>query len=212
MKAIKPLMINGFEIHKGFLSRADQAKVVQSLRHVVSQAPLVSPVTPSGKPMTVRQTSAGKLGWVTDTSGYRYQATHPNGTPWPAVPSQITAIWQEVTQCMRAPDSCLVNFYTEHAKMGLHQDKDEGNFDFPVVSISLGDDALFRMGHVERGGKTESIWLSSGDVVVMGGAARLAYHGIDKLRFGSSGLLTQGGRVNVTLRVVDQGASEQQPS
>lgn len=85
----------------------------------------------------------------------------------------------------------------------MHQDKDEGNFDWPVVSVSLGDEALFRMGSVERGGSTESLWLKSGDVVVMGGAARLAYHGVDKIRFGSSTLLPKGGRINLTLRAVE---------
>jgi alkylated DNA repair protein (DNA oxidative demethylase) len=96
-----------------------------------------------------------------------------------------------------------VNFYGEGAKMGMHQDKDEGNFDWPVVSVSLGDDALFRMGATERGGSTESIWLRSGDVVVMGGPARLAYHGVDKIRFGSSTLLPKGGRINLTLRAIE---------
>lgn len=87
--------------------------------------------------------------------------------------------------------------------MGLHQDKDEGDFAWPVVSVSLGDDGLFRMGGVERGGSTESVWLQSGDVVVMGGDARLAYHGVDKIRFGSSRLLPDSGRINITLRVVE---------
>lgn len=86
--------------------------------------------------------------------------------------------------------------------MGLHQDKDEADFSCPVVSISLGDDGLFRIGNTTRGGKTESIWLSSGDVAVMGGDARLVYHGIDRIRPGSSTLLPKGGRINLTLRVV----------
>ena len=86
--------------------------------------------------------------------------------------------------------------------MGMHQDKDEGDFSHPVLSISLGDEALFRMGNETRGGKTESVWLRSGDVVVMGGKARLKHHGIDRVRFGSSTLLPKGGRINLTLRVV----------
>ena len=86
--------------------------------------------------------------------------------------------------------------------MGMHQDKDEGDFGWPVVSLSLGDSALFRVGNVVRGGKTESFWLETGDVVVMGGEARLAHHGVDRIRFGSSSLLPKGGRINVTLRVV----------
>lgn len=87
--------------------------------------------------------------------------------------------------------------------MGMHQDRDEADFTWPVLSVSLGDAALFRIGNDTRGGKTESLWLDSGDVVVMGGGARLRYHGVDRIRFGSSGLLAHGGRLNLTLRVVD---------
>ena len=103
----------------------------------------------------------------------------------------------------RAPDCCLVNLYRDTARMGLHQDRDEADFAWPVLSISLGDDGLFRIGNVERGGRTESVWLHSGDVLVMGGEARLIHHGIDRIRPGSSTLLDGGGRINLTLRVVD---------
>lgn len=197
-----PLELRGFRIWKSVLSRDAQRLMVQDLRGVLGQAPLVHPVTPSGRPMSVRMSAAGRVGWITDRSGYRYSETHPNGSPWPAIPDSILAVWFKTTGLTRLPDCCLINWYGEGAKMGMHQDKDEGDFDWPVVSISLGDDALFRMGNVTRGGKTDSLWLMSGDVVVMGGEARLAYHGVDRVRHGSSGLLSKGGRINLTLRVV----------
>ena len=122
---------------------------------------------------------------------------------WPPVPeTALGDLWRALVDWDRDPDCCLVNFYREGARMGLHQDRDEADFGLPVVSVSLGDEALFRMGNTTRGGKTESVWLRSGDVVVMGGAARLAYHGVDRIRFGSSTLLPDGGRINLTLRVV----------
>lgn len=196
------LTVQGFDIYKGFLERESQVRIVNDLRAVARCAPFFSPVMPSGKPMSVRMTSAGRLGWVTDQAGYRYQHAHPNGTPWPEIPASVQNIWKAVAGTQRQPDCCLINFYGETAKMGMHQDKDEGDFAFPVVSVSLGDEALFRMGNSTRGGATSAVWLQSGDVVVMGGAARLAYHGIDRLRFGSSGLLPEAGRINLTLRVV----------
>lgn len=197
-----PLNVRGFDIFKGFLNRQAQARLVAKLRLVARQAPFYAPVTPAGRPMSVRMTSAGRLGWVTDAAGYRYQNHHPTGTPWPDIPPQVLAIWDELSGSRRQPDSCLINFYGEGARMGSHQDKDEGDFSFPVLSISLGDDGLFRMGGQSRSGTTDSLWLQSGDVVVMGGEARLAYHGVDRIRFGSSRLLPEHGRINVTLRVV----------
>lgn len=151
--------------------------------------------------MSVRMTSAGSLGWVSDNQGYRYQSQHPAGQGWPSIPSCILDVWKQVTDLDRDPDCCLINYYGEDARMGMHQDKDEADFSFPVVSMSLGDDGLFRIGNTTRGGKTESIWLNSGDVVVMGGPARLIYHGVDRIRFGSSRLMPKGGRLNLTLRV-----------
>ena len=152
--------------------------------------------------MSVRLTAAGDFGWFSDQRGYRYVEHHPSGVNWPAIPDSIMAIWRAVAGAAPDPECCLINFYGEGARMGLHQDRDEANFDWPVVSISLGDDALFRVGGTERGGKTESIWLQSGDIAVMGGPARLNYHGIDRIKFGSSSLLKEGGRLNITLRVV----------
>jgi len=159
-------------------------------------------VMPSGKPMSVRMSAAGQFGWMSDKDGYRYAQAHPNGAAWPAIPQEILDIWSQVTGLARQPECCLINYYGAEAKMGLHQDRDEADMQWPVVSVSLGDDGLFRMGNVTRGGKTDSIWLRSGDVVVMGGDARLAYHGVDRIRAGSSKLLPKGGRLNLTLRVV----------
>ena len=195
--------IRGFRLYPGMISKGEQVAMVAALRAVVVAAPLVQPVTPGGRQMSVRMTAAGRLGWVTDRRGYRYEPRHPSGVAWPAIPAQVMALWDVVAGVAREPDCCLINFYGAGARMGLHQDKDEGDFSYPVVSISLGDEALFRMGGVDRAEGTDSVWLRSGDVVVMGGAARLAWHGIDRVRHGSSTLLPQGGRINLTLRVVD---------
>lgn len=197
------LQVQGFDIYPGFLSADDQTRMVADIRGLVRVAPLFHPITPRGQKMSVRMTSAGRVGWVSDRRGYRYDPLHPAGMDWPPIPDSILSVWRALAGSDRMPDCCLVNFYSEGARMGLHQDKDEGDFTHPVLSISLGDEALFRMGNVERGGKTRSVWLHSGDVVVMGGAARLCHHGIDRIRFGTSPLLPNGGRINLTLRVVD---------
>ncbi len=196
------LEIRGFRLHRALLDRAAQEALVARLREVLRAAPLVQPVTPRGRPMSVRMSAAGRFGWITDRKGYRYSETHPDGQPWPPIPDEVRAIWDAVVPESRPPECCLINWYGEGARMGLHQDRDEGDFGQPVVSVSLGDEGLFRMGNVERGGRTESVWLRSGDVVVMGGEARLRHHGVDRIRFGSSTLLPQGGRINLTLRVV----------
>ena len=194
--------IRGFDVHKGYLDAAAQAKLLGDVRQVAKSAPMFSPQTPYGKPMSVQMTSAGKVGWYADTCGYRYAPLHPSGAKWPTIPEAVLTLWHELTQLERAPDCCLINYYGEGARMGMHQDRDEADFSWPVLSVSLGDAGLFRIGNQTRGGKTESIWLESGDVVVMGGAARLTYHGVDRIRFGSSTLLPNGGRINLTCRVV----------
>ena len=195
--------LRGFEIYSGLIEPAAQAALVEDVRELVRAAPLFSPMTPYGKPMRVRMTSAGKYGWYSDRSGYRYEPRHPSGAEWPPIPERVLAIWRGLVSEDRLPDCCLVNFYDDSAKMGMHQDRDEADFDWPVLSVSLGDEGLFRIGNTTRGGKTESLWIRSGDVVVMGGDARLTYHGIDRIRAGSSTLLPKGGRINLTLRVVD---------
>jgi alkylated DNA repair protein (DNA oxidative demethylase) len=196
------LVVGGAPVWRGLLGPQAQAALLEELRAVVAAAPLFSPLTPWGKPMSVRMTSAGKYGWYTDRKGYRYIDRHPSGLPWPPIPETALAVWHAVAPGAREPDCCLVNFYGETARMGLHQDRDEADFSQPVVSISLGDEGRFRIGPA-RSGPTESVWLASGDVLSLAGPARLAFHGIDRIRFGSSALLAEGGRINLTLRVVD---------
>jgi DNA oxidative demethylase len=195
---------NGILYFQEFLNRSNQETMIQELRVAVQQAPLFLPIMPrTGRPFSVRMTNMGELGWVSDRNGYRYQATHPDtGTAWPVMPEQILDIWRKVAGAPVLPEACLVNFYQGGAKMGLHQDKDEEDFSVPVVSISLGDTALFRFGGTERGGKTSTVKLASGDVLVMGGASRLSFHGIDRVYSGTSTLLKEGGRINLTLRRV----------
>lgn len=195
--------VGGVTVCPGWLGPAEQSALVEELRGVIRAAPLFSPMTMRGQAMSVRMTSAGRYGWYSDRKGYRYIAQHPSGTPWPPIPDRVLAIWRALVSRDRDPDCCLVNFYGPEARMGLHQDRDEADFSWPVLSVSLGDDALFRVGGTTRGGRTQSLWLRSGDVALLGGAARLAYHGIDRLRPGTSTLLPKGGRINLTLRVVD---------
>ena len=204
MTAQRPaITLRGVGIYKSFLNTEAQHELIAVVRDVAAAAPLFSPNTPYGKPMSVRMTSAGKYGWYSDRSGYRYARAHPGGGAWPAIPDPVLNIWRELVSPARDPDCCLVNYYGEGARMGMHQDRDEASFDWPVLSVSLGNEGLFRVGNVIRGGKTESVWLQSGDVVVMGGDARLIYHGVDRIKFGPSSLMPNGGRINLTCRVVD---------
>lgn len=192
----------------GYLAAEAQAALVAELREVAREAPFFSPRMPkTGKPFSVRMTNCGSLGWVSDVNGYRYQPLHPEtGMPWPAMPPLLLEAWRELAGYPHEPEACLVNFYEASAKMGLHQDRDEQDFDAPVLSLSLGDTAIFRIGGTVRGGKTQSLKLASGDALIFGGEARLAYHGIDRILAGSSGLLPQGGRINLTLRRVTKPA------
>jgi len=151
----------------------------------------------------VRMSNCGPLGWLSDEGGYRYEPKHPQtGQPWPPIPGALVALWNEVAHYPHVPEACLINFYAETAKMGLHQDRDETDLAAPVVSVSLGDSCLFRVGGPKRGDPTRSFRLNSGDVVVLAGDARLAFHGVDRIYPGTSTLLAEGGRINLTMRRV----------
>ena len=197
-----PLDLNGVRIWPGALDGQAQSAMVDDLRKLARDAPFRQYETPSGRKMSVRMTAAGRVGWMSDRQGYRYSEAQPNGAPWPAIPASVLKVWERFSGVDCTPDSCLVNFYSDNTRMGLHQDRDEGDLSWPVVSISLGDDALFRVGGAMRKSPTKSHWLHSGDVAVLSGAGRLAFHGIDRIKFGSSDLLPEAGRINVTLRVV----------
>jgi len=192
----------------GRLAPDEQAALVAELRAVARKAPFFQPRMPkTGKPFSVRMTNCGPLGWVSDERGYRYQPEHPEtGEPWPLMPAPLLALWEELSGYPHPPEACLINFYAAGTKMGLHQDRDEQDFEAPVLSVSLGDAALFRIGGTTRGGPTTSLKLASGDVLLFGGEARLAYHGIDRILSGSSTLLPEGGRINLTLRRVTKPA------
>lgn len=195
----------GIVLVPGYLGRAAQDALLATLRAVIAAAPLYTPRMPrSGKAMSVRMTNCGALGWVTDEArGYRYQATHPEtGAPWPAMPEMILQAWHDLSDHPPLPQACLVNYYGDAARLGLHQDKDEQDLAAPVVSLSLGDTALFRVGGLKRNDPTRSLRLASGDAIVLGGAGRLAFHGVDRILPGTSTLLTEGGRFNLTLRRV----------
>ena len=194
--------VGGIIVRRALLDHAQQHILLGQVRDVVRLAPLFRPQTPQGKKMSVRMTSAGEFGWISDQNGYRYERKHPKGMDWPAIPQVALDVWRQISGVECDPQSCLINFYNADAKMGMHQDRDEVDMAMPVVSISLGDDGLLRVGGPERGGKTQSLWLTSGDVAVMGGNARQHYHGIDRIRSGSSSLLPKSGRINLTMRVV----------
>jgi alkylated DNA repair protein (DNA oxidative demethylase) len=203
----KPVSLSqsGCALYPGLLDRDAQDALVGQLRQALKAAPLFQPVMPrTGKPLSVRMSNMGSLGWVADQAGYRYQPAHPvTGQAWPPLPQSLLALWQHIAPNAPDPEACLINWYAPDAKMGLHQDRDEEAFEAPVVSISLGDDALFKLGGNERGGKTQSVRLTSGDVLVMGGAGRLAFHGITRIYPGTSTLLGAPGRINLTMRRVN---------
>jgi alkylated DNA repair protein (DNA oxidative demethylase) len=194
----------GVVLWREWFDRAAQRSLVETVFALAGRAPFHKPTMPkSGKPFSVEETNFGTLGWVSDKSGYRYQATHPiTDEEWPPIPHELLDLWKRVTEFPMLPECCLVNLYREGAKMGAHQDADEEAREAPVVSVSLGDAALFRIGGNQRKEPTRSVKLCSGDVLVFGGPARMAFHGVDRIVPGTSTLIPGGGRINLTLRRV----------
>jgi alkylated DNA repair protein (DNA oxidative demethylase) len=201
-------IVPGVAYHPGYLDRAAQEALRDAIDAVIRAAPLFQPRMPrTGKAFSVRMTNCGPLGWVSDVGGYRYQPNHPEtAAPWPAMPERLLQAWTELAPGAAPPEACLVNSYDRGARMGLHQDRDEQNLSAPVLSLSLGDSCLFRVGGTERNAPTRSFRLHSGDALTLGGPGRLAFHGVDRIMPETSTLLAAGGRINLTLRRVSPDA------
>lgn len=205
LPASKLTIMDGVFLWPGALSAGAQTDLLAEILAKIEIAPFYRPVMPgSGNAFSVEETNFGWLGWISDRGGYRYEPAHPvTKAPWPAIPQTLLDLWSEATGYGAPPECCLVNLYRGPAKMGLHQDRDEAALGAPVLSVSLGDDALFRIGGTSRNGATKSVKLASGDVLTFGGSARLAYHGIDRVLAGTSRLIPGGGRINLTLRRIN---------
>lgn len=196
----------GFAHYPLYFDAAQQVALISHVRDGVKDAPFWRPAMPrTGTPMSVVLSNFGPLGWVTDKErGYRYEPAHPKtGAPWAPIPRILYDLWNAVTDYSAPPEACLINWYREGSKMGAHIDSDEQATDAPVVSVSLGDPAMFRMGGPARGGPTQGLKLFSGDVVVMAGESRRCYHSVSRVFHGESALVPKGGRINLTLRRVN---------
>ncbi len=188
----------------GLLDRGAQEALLAQVEAGLERAPLFTPRMPrSGQPFSVHMSNFGPLGWVSDVDGYRYQTFHPDTRqPWPPLPPALSALWDQLAGTPYPPEACLINWYDPQARMGLHQDKDEQDLTAPVLSLSLGDTAVFRIGGTERRAPTRSIRLASGDAFLLSGPSRLAFHGVDRILPGTSTLIGRPGRFNLTLRRV----------
>lgn len=198
---------DGFHYLPAYLDVARQKQLVHDLGRILEEAPLFEQRMPkTGALLSVRMSNAGQFGWVTDrNAGYRYQAHHPQtGSAWPTIPDRLLDIWHQLTDEVAPPNLYLINYYNGSAKLGLHQDRGERSTNAPVVSISLGDDAVFVVGGLCRKAATRQLPLHSGDAVWFGGPSRLIFHGVEGIRIGSSTLLREigldDGRINLTLR------------
>jgi alkylated DNA repair protein (DNA oxidative demethylase) len=203
--AAPAVLPEGFRLIAGALTGSEQKALLADIQNVMLSAPLFQPCMPkTGQPFSVRMTNCGQLGWVSDKErGYRYQATHlATGKRWPPMPQKLLDLWRDHAEFDGPPEACLINHYPAGAKMGSHRDRDEDEPNAPVLSVSLGDDAIFHVGGTKRGDPKIRITLRSGDVCLLAGPARFAFHGIDRILPGTSDLVPGGGRINLTLRRV----------
>jgi DNA oxidative demethylase len=203
LRPTREAMADGAALLHGY-AKPFEAALVAALHEIIAQAPFRRMFTPGGHQMSVAMTNCGEAGWVTDVSGYRYSRTDPEtGQPWPAMPPVFL---QLATQAAAsggfadfAPEACLINRYEPGARMSLHQDRDEQDFDAPIVSVSLGLPAIFLFGGLKRSDKPRRFRLQHGDVVVWGGPSRLVFHGVAPLADGEHALMGRG-RINLTFR------------
>jgi alkylated DNA repair protein (DNA oxidative demethylase) len=196
-------MAEGAVLLRGF-AKPVEADLIAGLREIVEQAPFRHMLTPGGHRMSVAMTNCGSAGWVTDRSGYRYDASDPEtGKPWPAMPPLFRELAEQAAGDAGfggfSPDACLVNRYQVGARMSLHQDKDEDDFGAPIVSVSLGLPAIFLFGGLKRSDKPRRFRLQHGDIAVWGGPARLVFHGVAPLADGEHASLGRQ-RINLTFR------------
>ncbi len=193
----------GAMVLRGF-ALAQAAALLQAVKQIEAPAPFRHLITPGGLRMSVAMTNCGALGWVSDRTGYRYDPIDPDsGQPWPAMPPLFRQLALDAAEAAGfpgfAPDACLINRYAPGTRLSLHQDRDEGHYDHPIVSVSLGIPAVFLWGGAQRADKARRIALMHGDVVVWGGPARLRFHGVLPLP-DASHALTGDHRINITFR------------
>jgi len=203
MRPAREAIAQGAVLLRGFAKPVED-ELVSALREIVAQAPFRHMLTPGGHQMSVAMTNCGSAGWVTDRSGYRYDSADPeSGKPWPPMPPSFRALADKAAAEAGfdgfAPDACLVNRYQPGARMSLHQDRDEGDFGAPIVSVSLGLPAVFLFGGLQRSDKTQRYRLEHGDIAVWGGPARLAFHGVMPLADGEHPRIGSQ-RINLTFR------------
>jgi DNA oxidative demethylase len=203
VRPVQEAMAEGAVLLRGFAVMVE-ADLIAALRAVMEQAPFRHMMTPGGHQMSVAMTNCGSFGWVTDRTGYRYDANDPEaGKPWPAMPPAFRELAGQAASHAGftgfAPDACLINRYQPAARMSLHQDKDELDLDAPIVSVSLGLPAIFLFGGLKRSDKPNRFRLQHGDIAVWGGPARLAFHGVAPLADGEHALLGRQ-RINLTFR------------
>ncbi|MGA8317436.1 MAG: DNA oxidative demethylase AlkB [Bradyrhizobium sp.] len=199
------VMAEGAVLLRGFVGAAE-AELIAALRNIAAAAPFRRMVTPGGHQMSVSMTNCGNAGWVTDRTGYRYDAADPeSGQPWPAMPPLFRELADRAAGRAGfagfAPDVCLINRYVPGAKMSLHQDEDELDFAAPIVSVSLGLPAIFLFGGLKRSDKPQRFRLEHGDIAVWGGPSRLFFHGVAPLADGEHPVMGPQ-RLNLTFRKI----------